>query len=51
VAPHIITVVAVATKENAGMITSELGPTPVASRARWMDSVPEDTATTSGTPR
>ena len=50
VAPVIITAVAVATKEKAGIMTSEFGPTPRASRPRWMASVPEDTATAWVTP-
>jgi len=51
VAPAIMIVVAEATKENAGVMTSSPGPTPSAVKVRRSASVPEATPTAHGTPQ
>ncbi len=50
VAPAIMIVVAEATNENAGVMTSSPGPTPSAVNASRSASVPEATPSAQGTP-
>jgi hypothetical protein len=50
-APAITTVVAEATNENAGVMTSSPGPTPSAVNVRRSASVPDATPSARGTPQ